>query len=126
MSGCRIALGGKGLTLFCPNCLAEYEEDSVWCEECEVELVEGGDAEIEYLPLLETTEVEPFARVTDLLEESGIAWFVQSEESLGLLPRDDRAEPGAPGDRVATIYVDKSRLARARDLVGAPETVSAG
>lgn len=91
-----------------------------------MELVEGGESEIEYLPLLETTEVEPFARVTNLLEEAGIAWFVQSEESLGLLPRDDRAGPGAPGDRVATVYVDKSRLARARNLAGAPETVSAG
>lgn len=126
MTGCRIAEGGKGLTLFCPNCLAEYEEGSVRCEDCEVELVEGGEAEIEYLPLLETTEVEPFARVTNALEEKGIAWFVQSEESLGLLPRDDRAGPGAPGDRVATIYVDKARLARARDLVGATETVAAG
>jgi hypothetical protein len=126
MSGCRIAEGGKGLNLFCPNCLAEYEESSVWCEECEVDLVEGGEAEIEYLPLLETTQVEPFARVTNHLEEEGIAWFVQSEESLGLLPRDDRTEPGPPGDRVATIYVDKSRLARARDLVGAPSAVAAG
>ena len=112
--------------MFCPNCLAEYEEGSVRCEDCEVELVEGGEAEIEYLPLLETTEVEPFARVTNALEEKGIAWFVQSEESLGLLPRDDRSGAGAPGDRVATIYVDKARLARARDLVGAPETVAAG
>ena len=106
--------------------MAEYEESSVRCEECEVDLVEGGEAEIEYLPLLETTEVEPFARVTDLLEEAGIAWFVQSEESLGLLPRDGHTEPGPPGDRVVTIYVDKSRLARARDLTGVPETVAAG
>ncbi len=88
--------------------------------------MEGGEAEIEYLPLLETTEIEPFARVTNALEDEGIAWFVQSEESLGLLPRDDRAGPGAPGDRVATIYVDKARFARARELVGATEAVSAG
>jgi hypothetical protein len=126
MTGCRIAEGGKGLTLFCPNCLAEYDEDSVRCEDCEVELMEGGEAEIEYLPLLETTEVEPFARVTYLLEEEGIAWFVQSEESLGLLPRDDRGAPGTPGDRVATVYVDKKWLVRARDLAGATEAVSAG
>jgi hypothetical protein len=98
----------------------------VWCEECEVDLVEGGEGEIKYLPFLETTEVDSFARVTHYLEEAGIAWFVQSEESLGLLPRDDRAEPGPPGDRVATIYVDKARLAKARELVGKPEAVAAG
>jgi hypothetical protein len=112
--------------LFCPNCLSEYEEGSTWCDECDVELVEGGEAEIEYLPLLEVTDVDLFARVTGDLEDAGVAWFVQSEESLGLLPRDGRPEPGLPGERVATIYVDKVRLARARDLVGTPDTVSAG
>jgi hypothetical protein len=112
--------------LFCPNCLSEYEEGSTWCDECDVELVEGGEGEIEYLPLLEATDVELFARITGSLEDSGIAWFVQSEESLGLLPRDGRPEPGPPGERVATVYVDKTRLARARELVGTPETVAAG
>jgi hypothetical protein len=112
--------------LFCPNCLSEYEEGSTWCDECDVELVEAGEGEIEYLPLLEATDVELFARVTGALEDSGIAWFVQSEESLGLLPRDGRPEPGPPGERVATVYVDKTRLVRARELVGAPETVAAG
>jgi hypothetical protein len=91
-----------------------------------VDLVEGGEGEIEYLPLLEATEVELFGSVTGRLEDAGIAWFVQSEESLGLLPRDGRAEPGAPGDRVVTVYVDKARLAKARKLVGMAETVAAG
>jgi hypothetical protein len=112
--------------LFCPNCLSEYEEGSTWCDECDAELVEGEEGEIEYLPLLEVTGAALFARVTGALEDSGIAWFVQSEESLGLLPRDGRPEPGPPGERVATVYVDKTRLARARELVGAPETVAAG
>lgn len=89
-----------------------------------MELVEGGEAEIEYLPLLEVTEVDFFAEVTSRMEESGIAWFVQSEESLGLLPRDGRAEAGAPGDPVATIYVDKSRLAKARRLAGIAEAAA--
>jgi hypothetical protein len=111
--------------LFCPNCLSEYEEGSDWCEECEVELVEGGEAEIEYMPLLEVTEIDFFAEVTSCLEDSGIAWFVQSEESLGLLPRDGRADTGTPGDPVATIYVDKARLARARDLAGIADAVAA-
>ena len=112
--------------MFCPNCLSEYEEGSTWCDECDVELVEGGEGEIEYLPLLEVTDGDLFARVTGALEDSGIAWFVQSEESLGLLPRDGRPEPGPPGERVAAVYVDKTRLVRARELVGAPETVAAG
>lgn len=114
--------------MFCPNCLSEYDEDSTWCEQCEVELVEAdeGEGEIEFLPLLEVTEMDLFGQVTGCLEEAGIAWFVQSEESLGLLPRDGSAEPGRAGESVATVYVDKVRLDQARRLCGVAETVSAG
>jgi hypothetical protein len=112
--------------LFCPNCLSEYEEGSTWCDPCDVELVEGEEEEIEYLPLLEVTDVELFGRLTGALEDSGIAWFVQSEESLGLLPRNGSPESGAPGERVVAVYVDKTRLVQARELVGTTETVAAG
>ena len=111
--------------MFCPNCLSEYDEGSTWCDQCEVELVEAeeGEGEIEFLPLLEVTDAELFGEVTGCLEEEGIAWFVQSEESLGLLPRDGRPEPGRPGESVATVYVDKARLDKARRLCGAPAAV---
>lgn len=114
--------------MFCPNCQSEYEEGSTWCDECEVELVEGEeeDEEIEFRPLLEVTDAGHFGEVTECLEEAGIPWFVQSEESLGLLPRDGRAEPGPPGESVAVIYVDKARLEKARRLCGVAETVAAG
>ena len=112
--------------MFCPNCLSEYDEDSTWCGQCEVELVEAeeGEGEIEFLPLLEVTEMDLFGQVTECLEEAGIAWFVQSEESLGLLPRDGRGEPGPPGESVATVYVDKVRLDKARRLCGMAEAIS--
>lgn len=114
--------------MFCPNCLSEYEEGSTWCDECEVELVEAeeGEGEIEFLPLLEVTEAALFGEVTGCLEEAGIAWFVQSEESLGLLPRDGRPEPGRPGESVAIVYVDKAQVDRARRLCGMAQTVTAG
>jgi len=112
--------------VFCPNCQSEYEEGSTWCDECEVELVEGGEGEIEFLPFLEVTEPDLFGQVTECLEEAGIAWFVQSEASLGLLPRDGRPEPGAPGETVAIVYVDKTRLDKARSLCGIAQTVAAG
>lgn len=85
--------------MFCPSCLAEYEESVTRCEVCEVDLVEGEKGEVKYLPLLEVTDADLFASVTSRLEEAGIAWFVQVN--------------GSP-----TIYVDKKRLARARELVG--------
>jgi len=118
----------RGFAVFCPNCQSEYEEGSTWCDDCEVELVEGeeGEGEIEFLPLLEVTEADLFGQVTECLEEAGIAWFVQSEESLGLLPRDGRPEPGPPGESVAIVYVDKSRLDKARRLCGMVETVATG
>ena len=114
--------------MFCPNCLSEYDESSTWCDDCEVALVEGeeGEGEIEFLAFLEVTEPDLFGQVTECLEEAGIAWFVQSEESLGLLPRDGRPAPGRPGDSVAIVYVDKSRLDKARKLCGMAETVAAG
>ena len=85
--------------MFCPSCLAEYEEGVTRCEVCEVELEEGEEREVEYLPLLEVTDAERFTSLTSRLEEAGIAWFVQV-------------------DGVPTVYVDKRRLARARELVG--------
>ena len=104
------AEGGRGCTLFCPNCLLEFEEGLTRCGECDVELVDAieEEGELEFQPLLEVTEAGFFGHVTECLEEAGIAWFVQSEESLGLLPRDERAGPGRPGDNVATIYVEKA------------------
>lgn len=112
--------------MFCPNCQSEYEEGSTWCAECEVELVEGeeGEEEIEFQPLLEVTEADLFGQVTECLEEAGIAWFVQSEESLGLLPRDGRPEPGPPGESVAIVYVDKSQMDKARRLCGMAAAIS--
>jgi len=112
--------------VFCPNCLSEYEESSTWCDVCEVELVEAAEeeGEIEFLPLLEVTDADLFGEVTECLEEAGIAWFVQSEESLGLLPRDGRSDPGPPGDSVAIVYVDKARLDKARKLCGLAATAS--
>lgn len=124
----QIAEGGEGFTLFCPNCLSEYEEGMTRCESCEVDLVEAeeGDGEIEFGPLLEVTDSDLFARVACTLDEAGIAWFVQSEQSLGLLPRNGRPEAGRPGETVATVYVDRDRMEKARELVGEPETVAAG
>ena len=83
---------------------------------------EGEDAE--FAALVESTDVEYFALVTARLEEAGIPWFVQSETSLGVLPRDG-GDPGISGVEVVTIYVAETRfdeagqLARDFDPVGA-------
>ncbi len=98
------------------------------CERCDVVLVgeaESGESEgeVEFVPFLEVTEMELFGRVTNELEEAGIPWFVQSEESLGLLPRDGFAGPGAPGTQVAAVYIARGREAEARERIGEPEPV---
>lgn len=126
----QIAVGGEGFTLICPNCLSEYEEEGATrCEECEVDLVdaeEEDEGEIEFGALLEVTDADLFAHVASSLDDAGIPWYVQSEESLGLLPRNGRPEAGRPGEKVATVYVDRDRMEKARKLVGEPETVAAG
>jgi hypothetical protein len=68
--------------------------------------MEGEEREVEYLPLLAISDAERFASLAARLEDAGIAWFVQSN--------------GGP-----TVYVDKKRLAKARELVGDSEPVLA-
>jgi hypothetical protein len=74
---------------------------------------------------MESTDVVFFSLLTSRLEEDDIPWFVQAEESLGLLPRDGRTA-AAPGKQVAVIYVAKSRLEMARQLAESLDPVGAG
>ena len=114
--------------MICPECGSEYDSDVPDCADCEVPLVdeEGVDVgEVEFAPLVESTEVAYFSLLTEHLEEAGIAWFVQSETSLGVLPRDGRRS-GGPGAEVVTVYVAENRFKEARQLVRDLDPVSAG
>jgi hypothetical protein len=94
------------MSMFCPECgLEDHEEGSSHCVDCEVVLAEdpsGEDApveeEVEFVRLMEVSDVEEFAAMTSQLEEEGIPWFVQSDGAL------------------AMIYVAENRLDEARKL----------
>ncbi|HEX7182714.1 MAG TPA: DUF2007 domain-containing protein [Thermoanaerobaculia bacterium] len=102
--------------MLCPECGFEYEEGVVRCEVCEVPLVdEVHDEPTDFVPLAESTDVVFFSLLTSRLEEAGIPWFVQSEESLGLLPRDGRGSR-EPGVQVVSIYVAENRFEQAQTL----------
>ncbi|HYU31662.1 MAG TPA: hypothetical protein VEW48_05825 [Thermoanaerobaculia bacterium] len=114
--------------MICPECGLEYENDVADCAGCEVPLVEeaaDGVEEIEFAPLVESTDVAYFGLVTERLEEVGIPWFVQGETSLGVLPRDG-GDLGEHGDEVVTIYVAETRFRQARQLVRDLDPVGAG
>jgi hypothetical protein len=116
--------------MFCPECETDYEEGVSVCADCGVALVdEDGDGqeeheETEFVALVESTDVVFFSLLTGALEEAGIPWFVQGEESLGLLPRDGR-HSREPGVQVAVVYVGESRLEAARRMVEALDPVKA-
>src|SRR4051794_21598394 len=108
--------------MFCPECGVEFEDDVSVCADCEVALVDGNgedeeeDGEMSFAPLVESMDVGFFSMVTSRLEEAGIPWFVQGEESLGVLPRDGRSAK-EPGAQVAMVYVAAHRSADAWELV---------
>ena len=95
--------------MFCPECGLEFEEDSVQCDDCEVDLVadspeaeEGESGPVEFQRLVAVVDVADFAIVTSSLEESGIPWFVQNENGAGVV-----------------IYVAANRLPEALGLLEA-------
>jgi hypothetical protein len=103
----------------CPECGVDYADGVTECEGCDVPLVEEGAddvEEVDFTPLVESTDVTYFGLVTERLEEAGIPWFVQGETSRGVLPRDG-GEAGISGDEVVTIHVAENRLDDARQLV---------
>lgn len=90
--------------MFCPECGLEFEEGSTRCDDCEVELVtdppEQEDEEesepVEFQRLVEVADIADFSTVTARLENVGIPWFVQNENSPGVV-----------------VYVAANRLAEA-------------
>ena len=93
--------------MFCPECGLEFEEGSVQCDDCEVDLVADPPEEeesepVEFQRLVEVTDVADFAVVTSRLEDSGIPWFVQNENGPGVV-----------------IYVAANRLPEAMGILEA-------
>lgn len=87
--------------MICPACGSVYVEGACECSEGE-----GGV----FLPLMESSDVVLFSRVTARLEEMRISWFVQGEESLA-------TGAGWPEGQVVVIYVAAERFEEARAVV---------
>jgi hypothetical protein len=95
--------------MVCPVCGLELVEGICGCFDSDPALAdEAGDEGGIFLPLVESGDVVSFSQVTSRLEELGIAWFVQGEES------------------VAVIYAAAERLDEARAVVQGLGLVGAG
>jgi hypothetical protein len=73
--------------MFCPECGLDYEEGSLLCADCGVELIEDpmGDEtpeDVEFVPLGEVTDVAAFSVVTSYLEQENIPWFVENDHGV--------------------------------------------
>ena len=96
--------------MFCPNCKAEYREGFTHCSDCDVDLVpslsesgkkEGGNDDVTFIPILSTFNLGDIAILKSILNDQGIEYFLQGENTAHirgymdptiLMVRNDQAE----------------------------------
>jgi len=107
--------------MFCPKCKAEYVQGIERCSDCDVPLVDQMPVtqavpEVNLVELLRTPNIIELTVVKSLLDSMGIAYVVQGEEGMHLLPIGPSGflNPESLG---AVICVYQEDLARAQEML---------
>ena len=76
--------------MFCPNCKAEYTKGISRCSDCDVDLVnslpisynnEQQDNDLTFVPILSTYNLGDIALLRSILDNQGIEYFLQGENT---------------------------------------------
>ncbi len=79
--------------MFCPNCGAEYREGFTHCPDCDVDLVDKlpeektkdknieADEDQTFIPILSTYNLGDIALIKSVLDNEGIEYFLQGENT---------------------------------------------
>ena len=103
--------------MFCPKCRAEYVEGVTKCGECEVPLVPSladiprlkpePQKDIAFVSIVRTFNPQDVAIIKSILEDSGIEYYIQGEETIHIRPLVDPAN----------VLVIKEQAAEATELL---------
>jgi len=109
--------------MWCPNCKAEYKEGIDTCPECGAKLVERliepSHEAPDMVSVLETSDAGTLPVIKSVLDAADIPYFVQGDESFGILPAGGTS--GFFGDQGlgVAILVPVDRADEARELLAA-------
>ena len=76
--------------MFCPNCKAEYTKGITRCSDCDVDLInllpepnknEQVDHDLTFVPVLSTFNLGDIALLRSVLDNQGIEYFLQGENT---------------------------------------------
>ncbi len=87
--------------MFCPKCKGEYVKGVTMCKQCEAPLVANlADApgqgpeptkEIAFVSVVRTFNPQDVAIIRSILDDSGIEYYIQGEETIHIRPLVDPA-----------------------------------
>ncbi len=103
--------------MFCPNCKAEYREGFTVCADCNVKLVhsleekdkkaesykESQNDDITFIPVLSTYNLGDIALIKSLLDNEGIEYFLQGENTAYIRGYMDPTILMVREDQVSTV-----------------------
>jgi hypothetical protein len=95
--------------MFCPNCKAEYQEGITHCSDCDADLVvslperEVNEDNATFIPILSTYNLGDIAVLRSILDDQGIEYFIQGENTAYIRGYMDPSILKVREDQVQTV-----------------------